>query len=48
MQREQADPAGVVNRVLVRMVAVHRDFVGDIVDYDDAVEQHQRDKNKQD
>ncbi|MNF18097.1 hypothetical protein D3C80_2219850 [compost metagenome] len=49
MQGEQADPASGVDGVLVWMVAVHRDLVGNVVENDDSVEQHDphEDKNAQ-
>ena len=46
MQREQADPSGGVDRVLMRMVAVLRDLVGDVVDHDDDVEQGDDDEEQ--
>ena len=40
MQREQAHPSGGVDRVLVGMMARLRDLRRNVVDRDDAVEQH--------
>src|SRR5215212_3086733 len=40
MQREEADPSGGMNGVLVRVVSAFRNQVRNIVDRDDAVEQH--------
>ncbi|MOA39816.1 hypothetical protein D3C78_1616260 [compost metagenome] len=47
MQGEQADPAGGVDRILVRVVAVDGNFIGDVVEQDDPVEQDEPDKNQQ-
>ena len=47
MQREQADPACDVQYVLVGVIALDRNFVGDVVDHDDPVEEHECDENQQ-
>ena len=46
MEREQAYPAGDVQDVLMRVVALDRDFVRDVVNDDYAVEQDERDEDK--
>src|SRR6185295_20408105 len=43
-QREKADPTGRVNSVLMGMITVLGDVVGDVVDRDDPIEE--RDENK--
>ena len=45
MQRKQAHPAGDVQDVLVGVVTLDGDFVGDVVDSDDAVKKHQRNED---
>jgi len=47
MQGKQTDPAGDVYRVLVGMVTFDCNFIGDIVNNDNRVEQHNSDKEKQ-
>lgn len=47
MQREQADPAGRMDRILMRMIAVDGDFVRNVMQHDDPVEQHETDKHQQ-
>src|SRR5262249_12009207 len=47
MQREQAHPPGRMDGVLMRMIATFRDEVWDVVDGDDAVEQHHHDEDQQ-
>ena len=47
VQREQADPAGDMDRILVRMVAVLGDLVGDGVNRDDRIEQRDHDEKQQ-
>jgi len=46
MQGEQADPAGHMDCVLLRMPPVLSYLVGDIVDGDDPIEQDQRDEDQ--
>ena len=46
MQSEQADPAGGVDCILVRVVAVDGNFIGDVVEQDDRVEQDEPDKDQ--
>ena len=48
VQREQAHPACNVQHILVWMIALDGDLVGYVVDRNDAVEQHQRNEDKQD
>jgi hypothetical protein len=48
MQREQAHPASDVQDILMRMVPLDCDFVWNVVDDDDAVEQHQHDQDQDD
>ena len=38
MQREHADPTGVVDRLQMRVAALLGDHIGDVVDGDDTVE----------
>jgi hypothetical protein len=47
MQRKQTGPAGHMYRIAVRMVAMLRNFVGNIVDENSAVEQYQPGKDEQ-
>jgi hypothetical protein len=47
MQGEKADPARSVNGILVGMIALFGNVVGDIVDGDHPVGQNQNDKNNQ-
>jgi len=47
VQHEQADPAGGVDRVLMRMMTRMRDPSGNVVDRDDAVDQHDHDEKQQ-
>jgi hypothetical protein len=42
VERKKAHPAGDVDRILMRMMAVHRDLVGNVMDSDDPVEQNKR------
>ena len=44
MQREEADPAGGVDRVLMRMIARLGNQVGNVVNRDDGVEDHDHDE----
>ena len=47
MQREEADPPGGVDRVLMRVIAVLGDFVGHVVDCDDPIEQRYEHEDQQ-
>ena len=47
MQRKQTDPAGHMYRIAVRMAAMLRNFVGNVVDDNNAVEQYQSGKDEQ-
>jgi len=47
MQRKQTGPAGHMYRIAVRMVAMLRNFVGNVVDDNNAVEQYQPGKDEQ-
>ena len=47
MQGEQADPAGDVNGVLLRMIPAFGNLVGNVVDGDDAVEEDDRDEKQE-
>ncbi|VXA82619.1 hypothetical protein AERO8C_140113 [Aeromonas veronii] len=47
MQGEETDPAGNMDGILMGMIAMFGDFVRNIVDHDDSVEDDQRDKDEQ-
>ena len=47
MQRKQTDPAGHMYRIAVRMAAMLRNFVGNVVDDNNAIEQYQPCKGEQ-
>ena len=47
MQGEETHPPGRVDGILLRMIAMLRDFVGHIVDCDDAVEQRDEHKDEE-
>ncbi|MCY1454956.1 hypothetical protein D9M71_720540 [compost metagenome] len=47
MQGEQAYPPRGMDGILMWMVAVNGDFIGNIVKHDDAVEQHQPHEDQQ-
>ncbi len=47
MQGEQTDPARHMNGILMGMAAMLGNFVRNIVDGDDAIKQHNRNKKKQ-
>ncbi|PBI80457.1 hypothetical protein A9993_12275 [Rahnella victoriana] len=46
MKREQTDPAGSVNSILMRMITVNRDFIRNIMNHDHAVKESQADEDK--
>src|SRR3954453_16113087 len=47
MQREQADPSRRMDRVLMGMIALFGDQIGNVVDRDDAVEHHHHHEEQQ-
>ena len=47
MEREEAHPASRVDGILMRVIAMLRDFVRHVVDRDDAVEQRDEHKNEE-
>ena len=47
MEREEAHPAGSVDGILVRVIAMLREFVGHVMDRDDAVEERDEHKNEE-
>lgn len=47
MQREQTNPAGGMDGILVRLTATLRDLIWNVMDHDDRVENHGQDEEHQ-
>ncbi len=46
MQREQTDPASGMDCILMRMVSMDGNFIGNVVQHDDPVKQHEPGKHQ--
>ncbi|MNW66005.1 hypothetical protein D3C74_444390 [compost metagenome] len=46
MQREQTDPASGMDRILMRVVTMNGNLIGDVVQHDDPVKQYEPGKHQ--